>query len=216
MSYLSAPALANICADPHTWMPTYYASVKPSFMTTLGSGFSVMPEPLIKMAFASIIAWDLKPYGPSQAETLSECLASPYLNCINYCLLAGEFSRILGGPDAGLIGWNGGVFGNHAQMMVASGGVHLYCDPTIGFLSLDNTLAGLCHGYPPLSNKWKSFFSTFHSERTNIAAFDVSVRAAIMNGTVTAEDILYWFPDIDKCRAAGGASEWATPQSWNI
>src|SRR5678816_1427279 len=89
MSYLSSASHQEIIADPAI-IETYYVQSWRTFATDLGSvdyglslGGSILP-----VAFAAIVAWDLKPYGPEPGVDLQSILAAPSLACDDYVRLA--------------------------------------------------------------------------------------------------------------------------------
>lgn len=199
-------------------MPTLYNTVRATFLNDVPF-LSGMPEPLIALAFASIVAFDHTPYGSNNDMTLAGLLSAPTINCDDYCVLAIELQRLIGhnrGLSAAIVGWNGGAVGNHAQILASCGGTHMLLDPTVGLIALDVTLDGLCRGYPPMSGRWRSFFHPFQSGRVNIAAFEAAVRGAVLNGSYMAGSLLYYAPSLEEFRALSASSAWATPQSWNI
>jgi len=216
IGYFSAATHNAVIADPRGYLPTLYSNKRSTFISDLGGSFASAPEALLRTAFAAILSFDMKPYGTSNALTLTDCLMATSLDCDNYCVLAGEFARILGGADPAMVGWNGGAVGNHAQMLADANGEHLFCDPTIGFVALDVTLSGLCRGYAPSTGRYKSFFSYNASRAPDESSFDATVENAVIKGSYMASDILYFAPNIDKYRKMPGSSMWSTPQSWNI
>lgn len=219
MSYLSATTHANVIADPYGTVPGLYASVRTTFINDLPVALRSMPEDHLKLAFCTVLAFDLKPYGPGGGLDLASNLAAADLNCDNYCILAIELYRLIcstSAPQPKMIGWNGGTVGNHAQIFSThSSGNHLMADPTIGFLCMGQTLDGLTRGYAGASGNMKSFFM-FNSGRTNVATLNTNVQAAVSGGTYYASKLLYYFPNVDDYVASPGSSAWATPQSWNI
>ncbi|KRE08163.1 hypothetical protein ASE61_00665 [Bosea sp. Root670] len=218
MSYLSSSTHAAVIADAAGTVPGLYASVRSIFIADLPAALQTLPEDQLKLAFATILAFDLKPYGNGGGLDLASNLAAADLNCDNYCILAIELYRLLSptpGAEPKLIGWNGGAVGNHAQIFMTASGVHLMADPTIGLLVKGQTLDGLTRGYPPSSGHTKSFFA-FNSGRTNVATLNSNVQTAVALGTYYTSHLLYFFPELEDYVSAPGSSAWATPQSWNI
>lgn len=217
LPYLSSAALAQVAHDPDYLIELYRDAEKP-FMADLPPDFSVLSESMRKLAFASLVAFMMKPYGNSNPLTLADCLAAPDLNCDNYCVFTYFLYRVLqpsGGAEPAMLGWNGGTIGNHAQMQVSHDGYHLLLDPTIGFLARDLTLSGLCRGYGPLKGRYISFFD-HGKNKNNVVELNRRVSTAIINATTLAENILYYFPSVSAYLGATGSLYWATPQSWRI
>ena len=106
-----------------------------------------LTEKQTQLAFVSILAHSMAPYGPSTVVKLAELLKEPVLDCDNYAILTGHFARILVGKkiDLNFVGFDGGLIGNHAQIFADVDGTRLLLDPTIGLIariSFDETLAG--------------------------------------------------------------------------
>jgi len=216
MAYLAQSTHASVCAAPHSYVPQLWQMVRTIFLNDLPPGMRGMPEPINKLAFASVLAFDLKPYGGSGATTLEQCLQASALDCDNYAVLAIELFRILDGSfEPAMVGWHNGPVGNHAQILGCTQGAFILCDPTIGLVAKDVSLDGMCRGYPPMADRYRSFFH-FNSDRQEIASFNSSVVSAVLSGSFMASHVLYWFPSVDDYRAASGSASWATPQSWNV
>lgn len=205
-----------IVADPEGHIQSLYSSTRGDVLGLLPASFATLPEYLIKQCWSSILAWDLKPYGPDVGMTLKDALAASSLNCADYCVLTAEIYRIIKAAndlDPSFVGWNGGAVGNHAQLMCGANGNWILLDPTIGYLAHGVTFDGLCRGEAPAAADTSALHATFHPERTNVAAFEATVRDAVANGLYVASSLLYWFPDIDAYRANGVPANWATPQA---
>ncbi|KRE02610.1 hypothetical protein ASE61_15140 [Bosea sp. Root670] len=218
MSYLSSSTHAAVIADAAGTVPGLYSSIRSIFINDLPAALQTLPEDNLKLAFATILAFDLKPYGNGGGLDLASNLAAADINCDNYCILARELYKLMNptpGVEPKIIGWNGGAVGNHAQLFMTADGVHLMADPTIGYLVKGQTLNGLTRGLGGLPANAKSFFS-FNSGRTNIAALNANVQSAVSTGGYYASHLLYYFPTIDDYVAAPGSAAWATPQSWSI
>jgi hypothetical protein len=99
VSYLSAKTHANISGDP-SLIAEYYARVRSTFLADLGENFQHQCENHFKLAFCSVVSFDLKPYGNSSATELADLLAAPSLDCDNYVLLAWQLYELTS-PDSG-------------------------------------------------------------------------------------------------------------------
>lgn len=219
MAVFATATHAAVIADPKGVIPNLYVNTRAAIIGILPPSFATLPEYLIKQCWSAILAWDLKPYGIGNGLTLDDALAAISLNCDDYCVLAAEIYRLIKGAndlDPALVGWNGGAVGNHAQLMCGANGSWLLLDPTIGYLANGVTLDGLCRGYAPSPANTKALHATFHPERTDVTAFDLTVQVAVANGLYVASSLLYWFPDVDAYRANSASINWATPQSWRV
>lgn len=218
MGYFSQATLNAVLANPQGTVPGLYASTKPTFVGNLPAVFSTQPDAHLALAFAAVLAFDLKPYGPATTSNLAAILASPTLNCDEYAVLAVEFFRMVkpgSTSKPALVGWNGGAVGNHAQVVCETPGQPpILCDPTIGVLAHGLSLDLLCKGFRAPAGHVASFFG--FASRANIATFEPLVRNALLQGQYRASDLLYYAPDLEKFRALGPVAQWATPQSWNI
>src|SRR5262249_23742317 len=90
-----------------------------------------------KIAFLSVLAYSMAPYGASRSVRLEDLLSDKGLDCDNYAILTGHFSRIFLGDriDIKFVGFDGGAIGNHAQVFVGRDGESLVLDPTIGLVA---------------------------------------------------------------------------------
>lgn len=199
MSYFARSVLNDIAANP-----TYLAAVvTPAFIaslrTTMGSAFSVaanIPDALMRAIVADIVMFEMKPYGtstPSNAYMLADCLASPLLECSNYCSSA-EQLRALNWPGDNVLTdfaeWDYGEFGNHQYMFSSSGAsAGLIRDPTIGlFVSGANVDLIVSHYHFPPASMY-SFFSWDNAYRdtsppigADISSFNSKVIDSHQNG----------------------------------
>ena len=140
------------------------------------------------------------------------------MNCDHYCVFTHDLYRLLqpnGGIELALVGWNGGVIGNHAQILASLNDDQILCDPTIGLVAKGVTLNSLCRGIKPTQGQMKSFYD-LPRDRLEMTKFNQTVIDALANGKYMAQDILYCFPTTSHYLKAGDIKKWATPQSWNL
>ncbi len=217
MPYLSAPTHAALLATPET-ITSLYASTREAFIADLGPGFIGQAEDHLRLAFCSVVAFDLKPYGESTALSLRDLMSASLLDCDNYVALAWRLFKLmrpLSDTMIAAVGWNGGAVGNHAQMQArTAGSPDIYLDPTIGLVVYGCSLDALCRQHIFAPQYLKSFLS--YNPRPEIATIDCAVRTAIPGGGYKASDLLYFAPGLDNFISLGGSARWATPQSWNI
>lgn len=214
MSYLSAATQAQIMAAPET-IGAVYGSARATFIGNLGTGFSAQCEDHLKLAFCSVVAFDLKPYGTCTVHDLPSLMASPVLDCDNYVSLAWRLFNLMRPITATKVvalGWDGGVVGNHAQMQAqTAGSPDIFLDPTIGLAVNGCSLDGLVGDfvYPP--NCVASFFS--YNSRPALVGFDATVRDAVVNTRYKPSDMLYFIKDVPTLAALPPRTAWLTPRA---
>lgn len=223
MSYLSAEAHADIIADPGR-IATFYAQNWRGFARDLGlvDARNDMENALLAAAWAAIVAWDLKPYGPeTDAIMLADLLAEPTMACDSYVRLAWYGAQIVpaaAGVQIAALGWNAGAIGNHAQMMASVGTDTLLLDPTIGLvvrfprMSILNAYNQILQGVPVLPADMASF------ENYNFypGAFTQTVKGALLGGLYRPSDALYYVAALDLFNAMPDETTWPTPQAQGI
>ncbi|MBZ6076295.1 calcium-binding protein [Microvirga puerhi] len=192
MSFFSKAALADLAAHPET-MPAFYRASRAAFKKALGASFASQPEDQIKLAFAALVAYELKPYGTSKVVTLDELLATNGgLDCVKYVLLASYLFEKLSPTSASevaLIGWDGGAVGNHAQLLISTpGSKAMLVDPTIGLFAKTDGYNALVYGDPIAKSDQVSFYS-----RHDIDWFNGKVVKAVTDGLFKPADILYYY-----------------------
>jgi len=67
----TASVKSALSADPRGFFPSHYAAMRPRFLAELPVGFCTISESSLKLAFSSVMAFLLKPYGPTNPLTLS-------------------------------------------------------------------------------------------------------------------------------------------------
>ena len=102
--------------------------------------FSVS-EPELFVIFCCMVAHQVAPYGNSSQTDLKMMLHENTLNCGNYGLLALKLAET-GIPNirnlvkVHFIGWEGGSWGNHQTLFIASNNSGVFIDPTTGVLAI--------------------------------------------------------------------------------
>lgn len=214
MSYLSADARSQILANPAA-IETFYMQLWRQFAADLGPvdpglmlGASILP-----VAFAAVVAWDLKPYGAEPAGTdLATLLAAPSLACDDYVRLAWyltrEMPQVQWAPARiAAVGWKGGAVGNHAQMLVGDGANTLLLDPTVGLVARIG-YDSLVSGRPPAA--MQSFWP-YNADRP-IGSFQQAVQAALLGGKYRPSDALYFVAELAQYTSSMPPStQWLTP-----
>lgn len=207
MAFFSRASLDTILAQPAS-ISTLYASSAAQFKSILGSAFADQPEDHIKLAFASVLAYELKPYGSSMSTTLEGLLASEGLHCGNYSNLSWRLYQLLSpsaAADVTMFGWTGGVLASHSQLFIATPGHKgLLLDPTIGHVALFDGVNPLLAGKQiPIEHQASFFF------RDELAVFQQKVQDALSDGTLRGGNIIYWFETVEY---SGRYLDYPTPQ----
>lgn len=159
-----------------------------------------------KAVFAAIGAYSMKPYGSSTALALDELTHADYLDCDNYVAMAHYIYRGIGGNSPfRIVGFVGGVVGNHAQAIVESEAGSVLLDPTVGIVARIG-FNDLLRGKPVVVEdfRWREEISQYHSR----------VVLALQTGAYKPSDLMYWFASIEDYRDNTASSRWATPGAY--
>lgn len=217
MGFFSTYALSLIAKDSSR-IDDIYAARKSAFISKLGPTFATQPEDHIKLAFCSVLAYELKPYGSSTATSLQDLLAAKSLDCDNYALLAWHLYGILN-PDSEalvtMVGWNGSPVVNHAQLMIATpGSKAMVADPTIGHIALTPSFSALAAGQKiPLSHQ----ASFYIPGKSGIDWFKNETVSDLTEGKFGSENLLYTFSSVQDYETYGNSSlNWWTPQAEKV
>ena len=192
----------------------YYIKFKCDLIKKLGSNFSNLDNEFYKLIFSNIVAYKIKPYGPSHCLDLKCILSNKMLNCVNYSALVWHFYQLMH-PNKKIhfvfVGWNGGAVSNHVQVFVFNRDTGLLLDPTIGLIAktfYDHVASG-----KPISPV--EIFSSY--SRHDIDSFNEKVIHALLNGSYKPSDLLYYFENFKLYDNSSGMKEyhryWATPQA---
>lgn len=217
MGFFSTYALSLITKDPSR-IDDIYAAKRGAFVSKLGPAFATQPEDHIKLAFCTVLAYELKPYGSSTATALQDLLAAKSLDCDNYALLAWHLFEILN-PDSEavvtMVGWNGSPVVNHAQLMIATpGSKAMVADPTIGHLALTPSFSSLAAGQEIPSDHQASFYIPGKSA---IDWFKYETVSDLTEGKFGSSNLLYTFSSVEDYQTYGGSSlNWWTPQAEKV
>lgn len=147
-----------------------------------------------RIAFLSILAHSMAPYGPSRSILLKDLLRDESMDCDNYAILTGHFNSIINEKtyEINFVGFDGGAVGNHAQLFVSSE-KGLLLDPTIGLvarISFDDLLRGK-------SLKGDEVILFRQHDDKQLDSFEKKVYGAILQGKYKPSDLLYFFYSLD-------------------
>lgn len=147
-----------------------------------------------RIAFLSILAHSMAPYGPSRSILLEDLLSDKSMDCDNYAILTGHFNSITNDKtyEINFVGFDGGAVGNHAQLFISSE-KGLLLDPTIGLVARIG-FNDLLSGKPMKSNEVIIF-----RQRTDkqLEFFEKKVYNSILQGKYKPSDLLYFFHSLD-------------------
>jgi hypothetical protein len=223
MSYFTPAQHAAILADP-SYISTLYAAERGRFLSDLGTGFAGEIEEHYKLGFCGLLAFDLKPYGGSVAVGLAELLSAPALDCDNYVILTWRLFNILNPvvtTNIAAVGWNGGPFGNHAQLIAQKpagqgglGGGYWLIDPTVGIFTCGHDFDYIAGGNPMVSSLYlKDFYASCGRYGTVTDWLHIGVKNALLGGLYRPSHLLYYYVDLERYVDPVPIADWPTPQS---
>jgi len=211
LSYFPAVVHGAIIANPDA-IRNIYAAYMERFMADLGPDFSSEPEEHIRLAFASVMAYDLKPYGNCTVIDLSQMLASPVWDCDNYVAVTWHlFNRLVPQPTTRFmaVGWDHGPFGNHAQIIAEKAGYgSLLADPTIGLVQRGFGFNWIASGKPCSAAGRKEFL---WRPDPALRSFRDKVVGALVEGEYRPSQLLYIFDSLEKFGSPPPMTTWPTP-----
>lgn len=226
MSYLSASVHSEIIANPAR-VVDYYNQYWYQFGADLGPAdvWRWMDNPLLAGVWCSMVANDLKPYGPERQNPgydLSVMLNSPSLACDQFVALAWRFMELMpacAGLTVRAIGWDQSVeaydppcpVGNHAQMIVHDDVGTLLLDPTIG-LVVPATYSDLAAGNAIDTTKCKIFCLQYQSDPVK-TPFAHTVLNALSGQLYRPCHALYYFASLNAMATQTQEWLWPTPSA---
>lgn len=159
----------------------------------LVAGWSLSPRAQ-DAVFAGILAHRSAPYGGSVAITRAALVTEPVLDCDNYVMLAGYLLKDMH-PNLELVyvGFDGGVFGNHAQAFFIDTNTSLLLDPTIG-LAARTTFDDLLMGKPVERD---NVLVEAHPPAAIIVPLHNNVTHALETGAYRPSNLLYYLESVE-------------------
>lgn len=171
-------------------------------------GLGGLSDEGFRLVVATMEANRAKPYGSSVALTRKELQKAKALDCDNYAMLV----WFLAGRPTGLrmIGFEGGVVGNHAQLYYERD--KLLLDPTVGLVAR-TTLNDLLSGKPVAKS---AILYDYGWNNPQLERFGDTVVRALENGLYRPMDLLYFYKSpgtyaADMKAHHGGYSAFRTP-----
>jgi hypothetical protein len=193
---LSDAVIEEIRRKPET-IEVAYQECEPQVRSYLGEAFSKLDDNDLYLLFASLVAYQLAPYGDADDVDFEDILHAPELNCAQYTLGVGYFADLrgaaLGQMKIRFVGWYGGAVSNHAQIFTENpvSGVSLMLDPTIAVVAL-GSFNDIAAG-KPLDPAGVVDFST----RVEQQNFRERVIAALLSGGYKPSDLLYYYDGLE-------------------
>ncbi len=155
-----------------------------------------------KVAFASLLAYQLKPYGASITPhgTLQELLHAKKLSCSQYTHLTYQLYRLLS-PNCNIkncanfnyTGWKWKNGSDHAQLFIENTGVPLILDPTIGLVGIA-TLHEVIDGRTIPQKDLKDFYQL--NPNDTLKTFHDFILNLLLKGHFKANNLLYFYQTI--------------------
>jgi hypothetical protein len=190
---LTGEQVESVRRNPESGMPGAFSACR----IELGDKLETLnlTEPQLRVAFASILAHAMAPYGESVAVRLDHLLHERNLDCDNYAMLTGYLHRLTPGRRLGLkfVGFDGGFVGNHAQIIAESDSADLLLDPTIGLVARLN-FDQLLRGEVVAHSRIRVFQQ--HND-TRVDQFARTVVDALANGRYRPSNLLYYFSSLE-------------------
>lgn len=189
--HISEKNLKEVQDNPQFILELYKEN-KNALTQALGESFNNLNDEGLKLIFASLVSYQLKPYGPNptHAKNLLNALS---LSCQEYATLTNQLYKKLS-PETPIqinfVGWNDGAVGNHLQIFARFTGEPILVDPTIGLVA-NTTFDDIISGKPVDIKKIKSFYS-----RDDINQFNDSVKNSILHGDYKPMDLLFFYSEV--------------------
>jgi hypothetical protein len=167
------------------------------FRSWLGDEFADFGDDAVALAFASVVAGRLRPWGPAPPTgwDLGSLLDAPSLTCDQFVALAlrlfGAVRRGSGGLRIAGVGWRGdSAVGNHAQLAAWDGRRGMALDPTVGVVAAVRTPAAL----PAFAGPAASVAAADTGDSTTDALRTCVLRVADGATSLRLRDLIYLYP----------------------
>lgn len=215
--YLTPTELQAIQDNPVNFK-SIFINREAQFVADLGASFQGITEQGAALAFAAVVAYELKGYrSVTNAQTpapasrnLPDLMAVPALVCNEYVSLAIQlFYLAYPQTDASPIKIEGiglrrdSPVSNHAQIIATGTGVPMLIDPDLGLIA-NVTLNDLLNHIAP-----KAIFVKTNRNNATLQSFLGRVQGAISNGKYDENYLIYSFLASDINQAGGPKHEYA-------
>jgi hypothetical protein len=210
--YLKTSELLRVQNDPASF-GALFRDRKAQFLSDLGPAFAGITEQGAALAFAGVVAYELKGYRafgsiapPPASWQLTDLLAAPELVCDEYVELALQlFYSAYPQTDASPLQINGvgwrrdSPTGNHAQLLVTGAGVNMLVDPDLGLVAPATLDSLLLHA--PVASE-DVFVRTDRADPV-MQRFKKKVLNAVTPGRYDSRYLIYSFVAQDAGQAGG-------------
>jgi hypothetical protein len=155
---------------------------------TIASKGITIDNDQLELISANIVAHNTAPYGNSSALNYEDLIKQKTLNCGNYTLLLGYLVQPKIAELLSIVGFHGGVIGNHGQAYFDSGSKSMMLDPTtssVAFVDYDSLF------YEENSSREVFVFNRQKDDKLN--SFYANVDRALSQSLYLPSDILYYY-----------------------
>jgi hypothetical protein len=209
--FFTSAQLQAVLDDPAA-IAGLYLQRAAEFKAALGTRFVGQPEDHFRLAFAAVLAHDLKPSVASSAETsLPDLLGAAALDADSYGLLTWHLFNLIKttpNPDVAMVAWHGGAVGPHVQLIISTPGKKaMLIDPTIAHLALSDGYNQLVGGEAIGAGDQSSF-----EWRSDNDALRNAVITSLDDGLYRAGHLVAWFDSPAEFERFQGIPHWAAPQ----
>jgi hypothetical protein len=219
--YLSSHELDEIQEDPKNFKRVFLAQ-KRKFISDLGPEFKGITEREAALAFAGVVAYELKAYRSTtdssdpapRSRNLGDLMAVSRLVCDEYVSLATQlfyltYPQFNSSPiRINAVGWRrDSPVGNHAELFVTGGGVPLLVDPDLGLIARTTLHDVLNH----VAVAEHAVFVRTDRPTDAAAPLLLRVRKALTSGAFGANFMIYSFLVRDVSQNGGPKYSYAWP-----
>jgi len=174
--------------------------------TVLGDDFGKIDQESLRVVLATVVAANFADYGPNSAITFEDIKQSKYLNCGNTTFLVGYLFGTLNSKRIMSVGFDGGVVGNHAQLIYSGKHDTILLDPTTGLIA-QTDFNDLLRGNPVRTNKIRSF----SIKDKSINTFRQRVYLAVRDGEYDPSDFMFMHESLREQFDHGMLSRYFSP-----
>lgn len=174
----------------------------------LGEEFREVGNESLRAILATVVAANFAEYGASSAWSYEDIKNSSHLNCGNTIFLVGYLLNAFDSENLQSIGFDGGLIGNHAQLLFRGNGETVLLDPTTGLIAKTN-FNDLLRGVPLHESKIRTF--SIKDKTKDINSFRERVYIAIRGGRYKPSDLMYMHGSLAEHKSKGGSSSYFTP-----
>lgn len=158
-----------------------------------------------EVILAMVVAHNAAPYGGSNAISYEDIIKSKQLNCGNQTILVGY---LLPGKKIRFLGFDGGVVGNHLQLIYEKDEFSLLLDPTASIVT-KISFNSLLQGKP--ANNVIVIHPNSENDPWINGYFTDKISAALLNGSYRPMDLLFYYEGVEHLLGKGPKDRFITP-----